>query len=162
MSIQERRLEMGWSQEQLAQHSGLSVRTIQRIEGGRRAGLESLKCLAAVFETTVSLLMQEQTMADTSTPTTSSPVADEVEREAVEYVQNLRAFHMHWIAFAIIMPALYLMNMSISPDVRWFEWVGMAWGGALILHVAVIFGLFNLFGAKWEQKEFRKRMNDRH
>ena len=61
MNIQQRRLEKGWSQEELARHSGLSTRTIQRIEGGQKAGLESLKCLATVFETSISTLMQEQT-----------------------------------------------------------------------------------------------------
>jgi transcriptional regulator with XRE-family HTH domain len=61
MNIQQRRLEKGWSQEELARHSGLSTRTIQRIEGGQKAGLESLKCLAAVFDTSIRTLMQEQT-----------------------------------------------------------------------------------------------------
>ena len=90
MSIRERRLERGWSQEELARHSGLSARTIQRIEGGQRAGLESLKCLAAVFETSVSTLMQEQKMADsTQADQTAEPMINEIEREAIEYAQSL-------------------------------------------------------------------------
>ena len=48
--IKNLRLSKGWSQDQLAQFSGLSIRTIQRIERGHKVGLESLKCLAAVFE----------------------------------------------------------------------------------------------------------------
>ena len=43
------RLDRHWSQDQLAEMSGLSIRTIQRIENGENAGLESLKSLAAVF-----------------------------------------------------------------------------------------------------------------
>ena len=39
MNILTLRLEKGWSQEELAAHSGLSVRTIQRIENGQRASL---------------------------------------------------------------------------------------------------------------------------
>ena len=62
MDLRERRLSKGWSQEHLAQLSGLSVRTIQRIEGGRTPGLESLKCLAAVFEVDVTELNQEPAM----------------------------------------------------------------------------------------------------
>ena len=42
------------SQEQLAQMSGLNVRTVQRIESGQNASLESLKCLASVLEVEVS------------------------------------------------------------------------------------------------------------
>jgi transcriptional regulator with XRE-family HTH domain len=48
--IKNLRRSKGWSQAQLAEFSGLSIRTIQRIERGHKAGLESLKCLAAVFE----------------------------------------------------------------------------------------------------------------
>jgi len=43
MLIQKLRLQRGWSQEQLAELSGLSVRTIQRIERGQPASIESLK-----------------------------------------------------------------------------------------------------------------------
>jgi transcriptional regulator with XRE-family HTH domain len=56
--IKDFRISKGWSQEQLAQFSGLSVRTIQRIERGYNAGLESLKCIAAVFEIDVSVLQK--------------------------------------------------------------------------------------------------------
>ncbi|WP_019606604.1 helix-turn-helix domain-containing protein [Teredinibacter turnerae] len=55
------------SQEQLAAMSGLSVRTIQRIEGGSRASLESLKSLASVLETNVSTLQQEIVVIDKTT-----------------------------------------------------------------------------------------------
>jgi transcriptional regulator with XRE-family HTH domain len=48
--IQKLRLQRGWSQQQLADLSGLSVRTVQRIESGQKATAESLKSLAAVFE----------------------------------------------------------------------------------------------------------------
>lgn len=69
MSIQKRRLEKGWSQEELARHSGLSTRTIQRIESGQSPGLEPLKkCLAAVFETSISTLKQEQGVCLTPRP----------------------------------------------------------------------------------------------
>jgi transcriptional regulator with XRE-family HTH domain len=55
--IKKMRISKGWSQEQLAEFSGLSVRTIQRLERGHSAGLESLKCLAAVFKVNVSDLL---------------------------------------------------------------------------------------------------------
>lgn len=92
MNIQQRRLERGWSQEELARHSGLSTRTIQRIESGRKAGLESLKCLAAVFETSISTLMQEQTMTDQEqADQTKQPMINKIERDAIEFAQTLLA-----------------------------------------------------------------------
>jgi transcriptional regulator with XRE-family HTH domain len=54
--IKKIRISKGWSQEQLAEFSGLSVRTIQRLERGYSSGLESLKCIAAVFQVNVSEL----------------------------------------------------------------------------------------------------------
>ena len=52
--VKQLRLQRAWSQEQLAEMAGLSVRTIQRIENGERPGLETLSALAAVFEVTVA------------------------------------------------------------------------------------------------------------
>ena len=90
MNIQQRRLEKGWSQEELARHSGLSARTIQRIEGGQKAGLESLKCLAAVFETSISDLMQEQTMTSPEQgDQPKQPMINKIERDAIEFAQSL-------------------------------------------------------------------------
>ncbi len=91
MSIKQRRLDRGWSQEDLAMHSGLSARTIQRIESGQKAGLESLKSLAAVFETTVSELMQEHNIKQHSPSSAKSPLINEVEREAIEFAQSMLA-----------------------------------------------------------------------
>ncbi len=90
MNIRQRRLAQGWSQEELARHSGLSTRTIQRIEGGHQAGLESLKSLAAVFETSVSALTEEQ-------PATKKQGADDpmpqtllkIETDAIEFAQSI-------------------------------------------------------------------------
>jgi transcriptional regulator with XRE-family HTH domain len=156
MNIQERRREKGWSQEELARHSGLSTRTVQRIEGGQKAGLESLKCLAAVFETSISALMQEHKMNDTTKPNQSA--ISEFEREAMEHVQKLKAVRIHLMLFALIMPALYALNLFISPDYLWVVFVAIAWGSALILLFA-IFAFSGLFGASWEQRQFKKRMS---
>ena len=49
MILKELRISRHLSQEQLAQISGLNVRTIQRIESRANASLESLKCLAAAL-----------------------------------------------------------------------------------------------------------------
>jgi transcriptional regulator with XRE-family HTH domain len=64
MILKQLRLSRLLSQEQLAQMSGLSVRTVQRIESGHSPSLESLKCLASVLEVDVSTLNQEKFMID--------------------------------------------------------------------------------------------------
>lgn len=60
MILKQIRLSRNFSQEQLAQMSGLNVRTIQRIESGHKASVESLKCLAAVLDVEISTLEQEK------------------------------------------------------------------------------------------------------
>lgn len=67
MILKELRLSRHISQEQLAQMSGLNVRTIQRIESGHNASFESLKCLAAALDVDVTTLNQETFMIDKST-----------------------------------------------------------------------------------------------
>jgi len=48
--IRKYRAEHLWSQDQLAQVSGLSLRTIQRLEARGSASQETIKAMAAVFE----------------------------------------------------------------------------------------------------------------
>lgn len=64
MILKELRISRHLSQEQLAQMSGLNVRTIQRIESGHNASVESLKCLAAVLEVDIETLTRERIMVD--------------------------------------------------------------------------------------------------
>ncbi|MBU3004692.1 helix-turn-helix domain-containing protein [Paraglaciecola arctica] len=62
--IKKLRVKNDWSQEQLAEYSGLNVRTIQRVESGQKASIETLKCLASVFEVNISKLTEEITVID--------------------------------------------------------------------------------------------------
>lgn len=64
MILKQLRISRHMTQDQLAQMSGLNVRTIQRIESGHSASLESLKCLASVLEVDVSTLTEERIMID--------------------------------------------------------------------------------------------------
>ena len=80
MLIQKLRLQRGWSQEQLAELSGLSVRTIQRLERGQPASVESLKALGAVLEIDFSNLKEPDmsAIADEAVQTTQTSMrADE-------------------------------------------------------------------------------------
>lgn len=59
MILKQLRISRRLSQEQLAQMSGLNVRTVQRLENGANASLESQKCLAAALEVNIETLNQE-------------------------------------------------------------------------------------------------------
>ncbi|MES2318715.1 MAG: helix-turn-helix transcriptional regulator [Pseudomonadota bacterium] len=67
MILKQLRISRHLSQEQLAQMSGLNVRTIQRIESGHKPSVESLKCLASALEVDIPTLTQETFMIDKAT-----------------------------------------------------------------------------------------------
>jgi transcriptional regulator with XRE-family HTH domain len=66
MIVKKLRERRNWSQEQLAIMAGLSTRTIQRIESGNKASIESLNALASVFEVDISKLKEEIIVIDKS------------------------------------------------------------------------------------------------
>lgn len=64
MIVRKLREKHNWSQEQLSQLAGVSLRTIQRVEAGNKASLETLKALASVFEVELSKLTEEIIVID--------------------------------------------------------------------------------------------------
>jgi transcriptional regulator with XRE-family HTH domain len=58
LRVKELRAAKAWSQEQLGKLCGLDVRTIQRIEKGEPASIESLKALASVFQCSIEDLVR--------------------------------------------------------------------------------------------------------
>ena len=69
MQLRELRLARGWSQEQLAERSGLSVRTVQRIENGQAPGLASRAALADAFGLTLDELVADEAPAESASTT---------------------------------------------------------------------------------------------
>lgn len=137
--IKKMRLERHWSQEQLAEMSGLSIRTIQRIENGENAGLESLKSLAAVFEINI----------------TDSDKKEEIEqiRKEEEYIQNLKGFYklLAIASLSLVVPFFLAIN-----DSNWnlFFWVLFSW--VVILGVYSL-NAFDFFGEEWKKKMIAKK-----
>ena len=92
MIIKKLRKQKGWSQEHLAALCGLNVRTIQRVENGNKASLETLQSLASVFEVNVSVLTEEVTVIDKQSELWKSPtlaVAAAVFWRTIEKNSNL-------------------------------------------------------------------------
>ena len=142
--IKKMRLDRHWSQDQLAEMSGLSVRTIQRIENGENAGLESLKSLASVFEINIA----------------DSDKKEEVEqiRKEEAYIQNLKGLYK-LLAIAIlslVVPFIIAVNDSSNWHV--FLWLLLSWG--VILGVYSL-NMFDFFGEEWKRKmihnKFKKK-----
>ena len=152
--IHKLRLQRGWSQEQLAEISGLSTRTIQRLERGRPASAESLKALASVFEVEFSSL-REQHMTDPQPRPASTAVSPE-EALALARVRKIKGFYMHVAQYVVIMGFLVVMNLLTSPRYFWSGWAAGAWGMALILHGLQVFDRIPFLNADWEKRQVEK------
>ncbi len=142
------RLEKGWSQEQLAEIAGLSVRTIQRLENGGACSLETAKALSAVFDTPPDYFLNN----------TSSLDAPQREKLAdVERERRLRRrfkFYRHLISFLVVNAGLVLINLIFNPETIWFHYPLLGWGIGLILHA------IKTFLHDWE-KQLETRLHEK-
>ena len=176
MLVQKLRLQRGWSQEQLAELSGLSVRTIQRIERGLPASNETLKSLASVFEIDFSALQATQEPAMTTQATVnSSPVFNQTannatppfqaqsaqsvnadEEAAFRHVRKIRGFYGHLARYVIVIGALAIFNFIKSPNYFWVIWPALGWGLAILFHGMRVFGTMPFMNADWEKRQVEK------
>ena len=146
MLIQKLRLQRGWSQEQLAALSGLSVRTIQRLERGQPASTESLKALGAVFEIDFSTLREE--------PMTSTPSDDEA--LALAHVRRLRQFYLHVVQYLCTVAIFAAINLAFWPHQLWFQWVALGWGSGVVVHGLSVYDKIPFLGAAWEKRQVER------
>ena len=168
MLVQKLRLQRGWSQEQLAELSGLSVRTIQRIERGLPASTETLKSLASVFEIDFSTLQatQEPLMTANFNPTiplSAEPIKSNSvqtinadEEAAFKHVRKIRGFYGHVAKYLVVIGALAIFNLIKSPDRMWVVWPALGWGLGLVFHGMRVFGTMPFMNADWEKRQVEK------
>ena len=151
MNIQKLRLQRGWSQQQLADLCGLSSRTIQRIENGQTASVESLKSLASVFEIDFSSLTSEQIMESTK-------ATNQDEQLALAKVREIRRFYIHLVQYALVISVLAIINLATHPSKLWFIWPALGWGIGIFAHAAAIYNVIPFLGAEWERKQVEKEL----
>ena len=163
MLIQKLRVQRGWSQEQLAEISGLSVRTIQRLENGAPGSMESLKALGAVFETDFNTLkepaMSTTIPAEITTPAPASiPAVSNEEALAMLQVKRIKAFYHHAFQYLVVVLVLALINITLTPERKWVLFVALGWGIGLLLHGLKAFDRIPYLNGDWERREVEKRL----
>jgi transcriptional regulator with XRE-family HTH domain len=152
--IQKLRLQRGWSQEQLAEITGLSVRTIQRIERGQTPSAESLKALAAVLDVDFGAL-REAHMTPSTTPS-SVPGVSADEALAFARVRKIKGFYWHLVQYVVIVGFLIAVNLLTFPRYFWAGWTALAWGLGLVLHGLQVFDKIPFLNADWEKRTVEK------
>ena len=160
MIIRKLRLDRGWSQGQLAEIASLSVRTIQRVERGGSASLDTMGALASALDVPIKEIAKESTMYQPNE-------LDIRESEALTYVRDIQGFYHHAIGFGLAHIVLLVINLVMTPDYFWVLWSALGWGMGLATHAFCVFEQFNVFGPEWEKRQVERRLaannqTDRH
>ena len=166
-----------WSQEQLAQLSGLNVRTIQRVEKGQSAGTETLKSLAAVFEISIDELVnaienenhaqqKENDITLNDQPEAKAPTVDPKQAtraqtnkaqtdKAIEKVKSIKYFYAS-SAFLIAIFLLFMLpNYNDGENLGSLTVVFLSFAAIIAVHA---FMVFEPFGEKWEKEKLAQLM----
>jgi hypothetical protein len=62
------------------------------------------------------------------------------------------------VVYVLVNAFLFLLDITMSPDVLWFYWPLLGWGIALFVHALSVFGFGPAFGADWEERKIREHM----
>lgn len=101
--VKKLRTAKNWSQEQLSEACGLSLRTIQRLENGSNASIESVRALATAFEIDPNELM----LSETETPLTPLDAVKIGLREFANFSGTMTRFEYWWfLLFVVVVTAI--------------------------------------------------------
>lgn len=148
--IRQLRLEKGWSQDQLATIAGLSTRTVQRIENGEQASLETLTAIAAALGLQVSDLYQP-TQQDKSD---NDYQAEQAIRRQVEAETKLLSMA---VRFACIGLMLFAINWFTHPQYLWSLWAIGGMSIALVMRATRTLLLRDFF-SRWQQQRLAEKL----
>jgi transcriptional regulator with XRE-family HTH domain len=148
--IQKMRLQRGWSQEQLAELTGLSVRTIQRVERGQNPSAESLKAIAAVLDVDFGALREAHMTATVNQAVTAD------EALALARVRKIKSFYIHVIQHVVIIGCLAVANVVTYRGYVWVGWAALPWVLALALHGLQAFDKIPFLNGDWERRAVEK------
>lgn len=121
--LKQSREDRGWSQEHLAAITGLSVRTIQRVETSGIASAETKMALASALELDIARLGQPAP-AEPFTQKIQIPVAGAGDGTVIR----------HAILYVVICGSLIVADVSRHGGITWSKWPALGWGLGLLLH----------------------------
>lgn len=151
--IRQLRLEKGWSQEQLATVAGLSTRTVQRIENGEQASLETLTAIAAALGLQVSDLSQPAQPDNDNTGQSEQAIRRQIEAEGKLLSMAAR--------FAIIGLFLFAINWFTHPQYLWSLWAIGGMSLAVTMRAVRTLLLPEVF-SRWQRQRLEQKLRRLH
>ena len=171
MIVRKLRLKKGWSQEQLAELTNLSVRTIQRAERGQKPSLETARSLAAIFEVDISTFnigINTMNPIDQYKQTNQNPEPQvnehanskveelkDDEKQAIEYVKGIKEFYTHLFMYIVFVVTVFVFKSNLESR---FALPFLGWGIGVIAHGLIAFEIVGLKWHKWEKKQIEKKL----
>ncbi|AGO54624.1 putative DNA-binding protein [Serratia plymuthica 4Rx13] len=149
--IRQLRLEKGWSQEQLATIAGLSTRTVQRIENGEQASLDTLTAIAAALGLLVSDLSQ-------AAPPDNDNQSEQAIRRQVEAEGKLLSMA---VRFAIVGLFLFAINWFTHPHYLWSLWAIGGMSLAVTMRAVRTLLLPEVF-SRWQRQRLEQKLRRLH
>ena len=80
-------------------------------------------------------------------------------QEAKGRVREIRGFYTHLAVYVLVNTFLFLLDITLSPDVLWFYWPLLGWGIAIVVHAVSVFGFGPWLGQEWEEKKIDEYMD---
>ncbi|ELP5691546.1 2TM domain-containing protein [Enterobacter ludwigii] len=124
-------LQKAWSQEQLAEVTPLSVRTVQRTQEGQKPSLETLSALTSAFGVNVSDLSEETYVA--------SNVLDKHISEAKIQIAQETSFDRILVTAVLVCTVLVIINYLFTQKSYWSVMVVVIWGSLVTFRAIRVF-----------------------
>lgn len=140
------RENMDWSQDMLSEYSGVSVRTIQRIESGGNTSIESARALSASLELSDYTVMQNE-IKDALPSTKESDDDDRKRSEGNEVALTKEEISLvRWLIKTFItLGWIVLLAMSISIIIDPEFWPFAKIGSFVFLGIFILASFFSLW-----------------
>lgn len=128
--LRQLREERSWTQEHLAAVSGVSLRTIQRIEREGNASADSRLALAAAFGVDVATLAvkADPPVQPGTEAVVEPPIPVEPPRRGID------SFLRHLVVYLAVGAYLVYSDFSSGQAGHWVQWPLMGWGLGVLFH----------------------------
>ena len=87
----------------------------------------------------------------------ADPDRQEALHRARKRVRDMRSFYVSASMYAVIIPSLWIVNLSAGGPV-WAVWPTFGWGAGLVIHGLSVFAGRSFFGAEWQAKKVEELM----
>ncbi|MEP6482282.1 MAG: helix-turn-helix transcriptional regulator [Rhodoglobus sp.] len=139
--IDQLRISRGWTQERLATESGIAVRTIQRLEAGNEANLETLSRVANALGVAVRDLFVNVEKEDFQTAVTGLDARASAQQAKRDATMQGYEYLYRGIGVLVTFATIVLVLTRTLPQLGWFiipaYWAGVRYLFRFFVHFAI-------------------------